>query len=99
MLPELFIERNVAQILTAGGYTPDVVHTATQAALRHFRTTPCFAKGQAFATPCFAKGQAFAKCLAEGKKMAKLLQCKLRQQERDAKKAAKPTRLKKVSHG
>lgn len=45
MHPELFIERNVAQILTAGGYTPDVVHTATQAAQRHFRTTPCFAKG------------------------------------------------------
>lgn len=85
MHPELFIERNVAQILTAGGYTPDVVHTATQAALRHFCTTPCF-----------AKGQAFAKCLAEGKKMAKLLQ---RQQEKDAKKAAKPTRVKKVSHG
>jgi hypothetical protein len=87
MHPELFIERNVAQILTAV-CTPDVVHTATQAALRHFRTTPCF-----------AKGQAFAKCLAEGKKMAKLLQRKLRQQERDAKKTAKPTRLKKVSHG
>lgn len=83
MHPELFIERNMAQILTAGGYTPDVVHTTTQAALRHFRTTPCF-----------AKGQVFAKCLAEGKKMAKL-----RQQERDAKKAVKPTRLKKVSHG
>ncbi|MEI4936856.1 hypothetical protein [Aeromonas caviae] len=82
MHPELFIERNVAQILTAGGYTPDVVHTATQEALRHFRTTPCFAK-----------------CLAEGKKMAKLLQRKLRQQEKDAKKAAKPTRVKKVSHG
>ncbi|RWT79909.1 hypothetical protein [Aeromonas caviae] len=88
MHPELFIERNVAQILTAGGYTPDVVHTATQVALRHFRTTPCF-----------AKGQAFGKCLAEAKKMAKLLQRKLRQQEKDAKKAAKPTRVKKVSHG
>ncbi len=45
------------------------------------------------------RGQAFAKCLAEGKKMAKLLQRKLRQQEKDAKKAAKPTRVKKVSHG
>ena len=65
-----------------------MVHTATQAALRHFPTTPCF-----------AKGQAFAKCLAEAKKMAKLLQRKLRQQEKDAKKAAKPTRVKKVSHG
>lgn len=31
--------------------------------------------------------------------MAKLLQRKLRQQEKDAKKAAKPTRVKKVSHG
>lgn len=85
MHPELFIERNVAQILTAGGYTPDVVHTSTQAALQHFRTTPCF-----------AKGQAFAKCLVEGKKMAKLLQ---RKQEKDAKKAAQPKRVKKVSHG
>jgi len=28
-----------------------------------------------------------------------LLQRKLRQQEKDAKKAAKPTRVKKVSHG
>ncbi|MFQ2372807.1 hypothetical protein ACK306_14565 [Aeromonas caviae] len=65
-----------------------MVHTATQEALRHFRTTPCF-----------AKGQAFGKCLAEAKKMAKLLQRKLRQQEKDAKKAAKPTRVKKVSHG
>lgn len=88
MHPELFIERNVAQILTSGGYTPDVVHTATQEAVKHFRTTPCF-----------AKGQAFAKCLAEAKKMAKLLQRKLRQQEKGAKKAAKPKRVKKVSHG
>ena len=88
MHPELFIDRNVAKILTEEGYAPDVVHTATQEAVRTFRTTPCF-----------AKGQAFTKCLAEAKKMAKLLQRKLRQQEKDAKKAAKPTRVKGVSHG
>ncbi|MGN4933546.1 hypothetical protein ACTFBW_06245 [Aeromonas rivipollensis] len=88
MHPELFIERNVAQILTAGGYSPDVVHSATQEALRTFRTTQCF-----------AKGQAFAQCLAAAKKMAKLLQRKIRQQEKDAKKAAKPTRAKGVTHG
>ena len=88
MHPELFIESNVEKILTEGGYSPDVAHTASQEAVRTFRITPCF-----------AKGQAFAQCLAEGKKMAKLLQRKLRQQEKDAKKAAKPTRVKKVSHG
>ena len=88
MHPELFIERNVAQILTAGGYSPDVVHSATQEALRTFCTTPCF-----------AKGQAFAQCLAAAKKMAKLLQRNIRQQEKDAKRAAKPKRKKGVNHG
>lgn len=65
-----------------------MVHSATQEAVRHFR-----------ATPCFGKGQAFAKCLSEAKKMARLLQRKQRQQEQEIKKAAKQKRGKGVSHG
>ncbi len=88
MHPELFIESNVEKILTEGGYSPDVAHTASQEAVRTFRITPCF-----------AKGQAFAQCLAAAKKMAKLLQRNIRQQEKDAKRAAKPKRKKGVNHG
>lgn len=88
MHPEQFIERHVSLILTQGGYAPDVVHVATREAIKHFRTTPCF-----------GKGQAFAKCLAQGKRMAKVLQRTLRQQEKAASKAAKPAKRKGVSHG
>lgn len=91
MHPEQFIERNVAQILTEGGYSPEVVRTATQEALKTFRSTPCFGKGQAFGV-----------CLAQAKKMAKLLQRKQRQQEREAKKVAKTKRsapIMGVPHG
>ena len=53
MHPELFIPAQRGAD-PDGGDTPRMWCTPARAALRHFRTTLCF-----------AKGQAFAKCLAE----------------------------------
>lgn len=78
MHPKEFIERNVRTILIADGFSDEATNLACKEAVSHYEKTPVF-----------RKGAVFSECLRVAKRMAKLVQKKLRMQERADKRKGK----------